>query len=275
VVLTREAGKNGQLLAALQRQGVACLEMPLLETAKGPDRCVEGRRTSPLLSSAARVSSGHVYVRASPSRRDELPVALREEQFDWVCITSPEAASVFVEGWRAAGRPAVRVAVVGDGTGRVLRAAEGDALEPAFAPSVANAEHFAPELPLLAGGSNRVLYPASNKASSQLQEGLAARGFAVRRLNTYDTLPVQALDPGELALARGAAVVAVASPSAVRAWVQFAGEGAAARVAVACIGGTSARAAKKLGLANVFFPQEPSVDNFAAAILEALAASGR
>ncbi len=63
---------------------------------------------------------------------------LREEseRFDWVCVTSPEAASVFMEGWREAGRPAVRVAVVGDGTARVLREAGERELEPAFMPSV-------------------------------------------------------------------------------------------------------------------------------------------
>jgi hypothetical protein len=40
VVLTREAGKNDSLLAALRAKGVNCLEMPLLETSKGPDRSV-------------------------------------------------------------------------------------------------------------------------------------------------------------------------------------------------------------------------------------------
>ena len=42
----------------------------------------------------------------------------------------------------------------------------------------ANAEHFGPELPFLEGGTKRVLYPASNKASSELQVGHA---LAVRR----------------------------------------------------------------------------------------------
>ena len=62
-----------------------------------------------------------------------------------------------------------------------------------------------------------MLYPASNKASSELQAGLEVRGFSVLRLNTYDTLPVSApLDPTLLAAARGAAVVTVGSPSAIK-----------------------------------------------------------
>ena len=104
VVLTRELGKNGKLLRTLRARGVACLELPLLETAAGPDRAA-------------------------------LPAALLEQAFDWGCLTSPEAASVFMEGWRLAGRPEVRVAVVGEGTARIL-AAEGVALKPKFRPSV-------------------------------------------------------------------------------------------------------------------------------------------
>jgi uroporphyrinogen-III synthase len=52
--------------------------------------------------------------------------------------------------------------------------------------------------------------------------------------------------------------------------VQFAGD-AAKDVAVACIGSTSARAAEKLGLQRIFYPEEPSLDNFVGSILEALA----
>lgn len=133
----------------------------------------------------------------------------------------------------------------------------------------ANAEHFGPELPFLPEGTKRILYPASNKASSILQEGLLARGFEVIRLNTYDTLPVKTLDPNALEQAKKAAVVAVASPSAVKAWVGFVGD-AANDIAVACIGSTSARAAEKLGLQRIYYPEEPSIENFVKSILEAL-----
>lgn len=244
VVLTREAGKNGKLKKILESRGVRCLEMPLIETAKGPDT-------------------------------DRLPEALQHaDQYDWVCITSPEAASVFINGWKQAGRPAVRIAVVGEGTGKIFIKAGEEALFPQFTPTVANAEHFGPELPFLPGGTKRILYPSSNKASTLLQEGLLARGFVVERLNTYDTLPVTSLDEEQLAVAKEAEVVAVASPSAVRAWVQFVGEETAKKVAVACIGSTSARAADKLGLKKVFYPEEPGLDTFAATIEEALAKAG-
>ncbi|PSC73789.1 uroporphyrinogen-III chloroplastic isoform X1 [Micractinium conductrix] len=246
VVLTREQGKNGALRKVLEGRGISCLELPMVETVAGPDR-------------------------------DRLPEVLREQaaSFDWVCITSPEAASVFLEGWRAAGRPAVRLAVVGEGTGRVFAAAAGDGVpQPQFVPSVANAEHFGPELPFVEGGSKRVLYPASNKASTELQAGLAARGFEVLCLNTYDTLPVSRLDGAALAAAKQVAVVTVGSPSAIKAWVQLVGEEATQRMAIACIGSTSARAAEKLGLQRVRFPAEPGVATWAAVVEECLAEAG-
>lgn len=75
-VVTRELGKNGKLVDALARHGVRCVELPLIEHSDGPDR-----------------------------RR--LPEALVAGGFDWVAVTSPEAAAVFSEGWEAAGKPQV------------------------------------------------------------------------------------------------------------------------------------------------------------------------
>lgn len=44
------------------------------------------------------------------------------------------------------------------------------------------------ELPHLPGGADTVLYPASVKASTDLQDSLAAAGFKVTRINTYNTV---------------------------------------------------------------------------------------
>jgi uroporphyrinogen-III synthase len=44
------------------------------------------------------------------------------------------------------------------------------------------------ELPHVPGGSDIVLYPASVKASTDLQDSLAAAGFTVQRINTYNTV---------------------------------------------------------------------------------------
>lgn len=39
VVVTREAGKNGKLKQALQDCNISVLELPLVETKFGPERC--------------------------------------------------------------------------------------------------------------------------------------------------------------------------------------------------------------------------------------------
>ena len=44
------------------------------------------------------------------------------------------------------------------------------------------------ELPKIPGGANRVLYPASAKASDELQGSLIQSGYEVVRLNTYNTV---------------------------------------------------------------------------------------
>lgn len=92
-----------------------------------------------------------------------------------------------------------------------------DTSSPAPYPSVqANAESLGSELPHVAGGSGTVLYPTSLKASKRLQDTLTARGFAVRRMDTYDTVSVSSVEPGLLRAAQSAALVSIASPSAIR-----------------------------------------------------------
>ncbi|KAK9806404.1 hypothetical protein WJX73_002560 [Symbiochloris irregularis] len=236
VVLTREKGKNKQLQDLLEAKGISSLELPLVESAPGPDR-------------------------------NRLPTVLRDTSFDWIVITSPEAAAVFLEAWKASAQPEVTIAVVGSGTGRVLTSASSS-LQTAFTPSKANGKTLAAELP--ERGANTVLYPSSAKAGSDVQDGLSKRGFKVTRLNTYDTLPVKDLDPDALALAKQAAVVAVASPSAVSAWLGFVGKEHAAHTPLACIGSTSAERAQSLGLHDTFAPDKPGMDGFVTSILQAL-----
>ncbi|CAH1412508.1 unnamed protein product [Lactuca virosa] len=87
--------------------------------------------------------------------------------------------------------------------------------------------------------------------SSVEEEGLSKRGFHITRLNTYTTEPVQHVDQTILQQTLSASVVAVASPSAVGAWVDLLPEPQAWEGYVACIGETTASAARKLGLTNL------------------------
>ena len=150
IALTRELGKNGKLQKLLQARGIEGKELP----------CI-----------------------AFENLGAPLPEALQQE-WEYVVVTSPEAASVFAEGWAVAGKPSLRIACVGAGTRQVL---VGLGLEPVFVPTKATGKVLAAELPG-PQANGRVLYPASAKAASHVQDGLAAKGFEVERINTYDTV---------------------------------------------------------------------------------------
>lgn len=237
VVATREQGKNGKLISGLEKHGISCIELPLIEHAPGPDR-------------------------------DKLPELLRRGGFDWVAVTSPEAAAVLLEGWEKAGRPQMRVAVVGGGTRDALVAA---GVEPAFTASKAYGKIMGAELPHVPGGTDVVLYPASARASGDLQASLEASGFAVDCVRTYDTVGVSAVDPGLLARALEADVVTFGSPSAVKAWVALVGAEAARGTVSVCIGATSARACEAAGMARVLYPDSPGIEGWVDTVREALA----
>ncbi|XP_042965643.1 uroporphyrinogen-III synthase, chloroplastic isoform X4 [Carya illinoinensis] len=240
VVVTRERGKNGKLIRALAKHGINCLELPLIQHTQGPDM---GRLSSVLSA---------------------------DTPFDWIVITSPEAGSVFLEAWKAAGTPNVNVGVVGAGTASVfddVMQFSNRSLNVAFAPS--KGKVLASELPK--NGLNcRVLYPASAKASNEIEEGLSNRGFEVTRLNTYTTVQVQDVDQMLLQEALSTPVVAVASPSSIRAWVKLISDSQSWNNSVACIGETTALAAKRLGLQNVYYPAQPGLEGWVDSILEAL-----
>ncbi|KFK33768.1 hypothetical protein AALP_AA5G057600 [Arabis alpina] len=244
VVVTRERGKNQQLVKSLEKHGISSLELPLIHHAPGPDF-------------------------------DRLASVLTDKSFDWIIITSPEAASVFLEAWKAASSPKVRVGVVGAGTARVfaeaMQSAEGP-LHVAFTPSKATGKVLASELPENVGKRSSVLYPASLKASNDIEEGLSRRGFEVLRLNTYTTVPVQTVDAMLLQQALSAPVLSVASPSALRAWVSLIQNVEQWNNCVACIGETTASAARRLGLKNVYHPEQPGLEGWVESIIEALGA---
>lgn len=70
-----------------------------------------------------------------------LEQALEHAIFEWICITSPQAAAVFASAWKNLSylrtpRLIPQIAVVGDGTGKALEEATGGVCRPSFQPSV-------------------------------------------------------------------------------------------------------------------------------------------
>ncbi|GLJ12187.1 hypothetical protein SUGI_0186280 [Cryptomeria japonica] len=239
VVVTRETGKNERLMKLLGNQGISCLELPLVKHIEGPDL-------------------------------KRLPSILCDNMFDWIVITSPEAALVFLEAWKEAGFPNVQVAAVGSGTASIFENIENsDKLNVGFKPSKATGRVLARELPKLQEMCT-VLYPASMKASDEIEHTLSDRGFQVTRLNTYSTVPIHELDQALLAEAVLVPVVAVASPSTVRAWAKIISNIKGWNGAVACIGETSASAARESGFQKIYYPENPGLEGWVESIMEAL-----
>lgn len=245
VALTRELGKNVKLTAALkefQAQGkIKIHELPCIAHADGPDY-------------------------------DQLKDILRKERWDYVAITSPEAARVLASAWpygstTTAATPSI--AAVGKATELALNEAS---IPVAFCPSKATAEVLVQELPAVNASHERpkVLYPASAKAQETLQIGLEARGFAVTRLNTYDTVTA-VWNEQEKAAAETCQIVCLASPSALKGWLKNSNDNRS--VLAACIGETSANACRKHGWTDdsIFYPEtNPGMEGWVQAVESAI-----
>lgn len=246
VALTREDGKNDKLRDALlsnQRihSGVSfqIIEIPCIEHALGADR-------------------------------DKLSSTLAMEDFDYIVITSPEAAKILAHAWIEAGQPKLgMVAAVGKATEEKLNEF---GIDVSFVPSKATATTLAKELPPSDdGNTSTALYPASAKANDTLQKGLEKRGFTVVRLNTYDTVPASWNDE-QISLAQSASVVCFASPSAVKAWLKNIDCFETPRALASCIGETSANACRENSWRreHIFHPEKPGVTGWAVAVADAL-----
>ncbi|CAD6209897.1 unnamed protein product [Miscanthus lutarioriparius] len=87
---------------------------------------------------------------------------------------------------------------------------------------------------------------------------------------TLNQVPVEDVEPLTLNLAISAPVVAVASPSALRAWLNLISKVDNWNNSIACIGETTASAAKKLGLKSIYYPTTPGLEGWVESILQAL-----
>jgi uroporphyrinogen-III synthase len=236
LALTRERGKNTALRDALSStDSVQCVELPCVESVPGPDR-------------------------------PALVEALRSRGWAWVVVTSPEAAAVLYRAWEDAERPSLRVAAVGDATADALRA-HGFRVD--FVPRKATGKSLVAEFDDPALPGEHVLYPASALASTDIQVGLAEKGYIVCRLNTYST-QTEKWNSEQMDKAIDVQIVTFAAPSAVKGWVQNAGVNK--KVRVACIGETSRKAAISAGFSEsqVFHPSKPGLKGWVSAVSDAV-----
>jgi uroporphyrinogen-III synthase len=174
------------------------------------------------------------------------------DRYDWVVVTSPNAVGALVSRltvlglFPRLGGARTRLASVGPATTVALRASFPEdrvALEPRH-------DHRAAGL-LAAFASHdlvgkRVLMPTSTAAREELPEGLRARGALVDLVTAYATLQPPGLDAAVAeCLRQGFDLALFASPSAVEAFAQAAGDSRGIPAAV--IGPTTEATARACG----------------------------
>lgn len=231
VATTRDGDRNDPLTAALIREGATVREWPTLAFAEPND-------TGPLRRALARLDT-----------------------FDWVAFTSARAVPpvVGLRPWPGKG-PAV--AAVGERTADNLRARGWPVDLVGDGDGAAGLLRSWRALGGLEGA--RILYPAGSLARTELEEGVAAQGAFVLRVEAYQTL-VCPPDP-ELVrsdLGRGVDVVIFTSPSAVEG-LDAALAGAVAdrlgRCAVVAAGNTTAAALAERKVERVVVAARPLAD---------------
>jgi uroporphyrinogen III methyltransferase / synthase len=194
VAVTRAADQAGPLKERLEALGATVLEVPVIAIAEPADG------GSALY---AAVDTLHTY--------------------DWVVLTSPNAASRFF--WAVTGQErkdvVPLVGVVGPGTAEVVRRAGGVV---DFVPNRSVGEGIVETFPALASATKggRVLLPQAAAARPTVAEGLRLAGWRVDVVETYRTVAVEP-DEDQIATALAADVVVFTSSSTASRFAEIAG----------------------------------------------------
>jgi uroporphyrinogen III methyltransferase/synthase len=243
VVVTRAAAQSASLRDALLFQGAEVVELPVITIAEPSD-------------------GGAALERA----------VLRSSTYDWVVLTSANAADRFLahltDGRALAG---VRLAAVGKATAdRILEWHLVADLVPAVSTAEGLVDGFAARTPDDATG--RVLYPRAAEVRDVLSEGLRLKGWTVDEVEAYRTVPAGPEDatPARLDAAAGADVITFTAPSTVKRYLEVAGR-ENVPPCVACIGPVTAGAAREAGLAVDVVAEDQSAQG----LVEALVAHRR
>lgn len=246
VLVTRAAAQAGPLADALRAAGAVPISCPTIKIEPAAD-----------------------YAALDASLRAVADYA-------WLVVTSANTVAVLEQrlqalglGWDALSGAHIRVAAVGARTADDLRRY---GVTVAYVPTAHSGAALAAGLPLRLG--ERVLVAQGDLAGERLAAGLRERGARVDWHIAYRTVPA---DPADVARARDMlaagqiAAAAFASPSAIRnLYAALGGEAGSllAPVVIACIGPTTAAAAKELGLEARVVATEQSVAGLVHALEE-------
>lgn len=256
VLNTRPAHEAAELTAQLTEAGAEVIPLPAT--------CITPADDSGPLEAA---------LDALASARPDAPA------YHWILFTSVNAVAAFMERLlmsSAAGDKGprrdlrilagTRLAAVGPATAAALRRY---GLVADLTPPRATGRDLAAALP--AGTGQRVLLPRSDQALRDLPDALAARGAQVTEVTAYTVKPAAPNRAGLAALETGAVdMAAFCSPSALHGLAEMLGRPLAEAlhgVAIACLGPTTAAAARDLGLEVALVSDEPSVSGLLNALI--------
>lgn len=237
VVVTRSREQAASLCAALRERGATPVAFPTITARPVPD---------PWPVDAAIAGLG---------------------AYDWTVFTSANGVRFFCDRLEAAHRafpPALRVAAVGSATAESLA---GRGLPVHAMPGEFRGARLAAAMGDLSG--RRVLLARADLGREETAEALRAAGAKVHDLTVYLTVPAGPDPEGRRAVEAGVDAVTFTSPSTVRNFLALTGDGALRLLegaVVACIGPTTAEAARALGLAVQVQPATYTVN----ALVEAL-----
>jgi uroporphyrinogen-III synthase len=248
VVVTRSSRQAGALASRLEALGAVVVQVPAIEVAAPPD-------AGPL---------------------DRALAAL--DRYDWLAFTSANAveavkARLFVLGLSLP--PTLKLASVGSATTEAI----GTAF-PGSSVRLEPADDYRAEGLLRAFGDldprpRHVLLPVSDRARTELAEGLRKLGVLVENPMAYCTLAPPDLGPSlETALAAGVDLVLFASPSAVQGLADVLGSRTAG-LRVVTIGPTTAQAARAAGFTVAGVASPSTTEGLVGAAVQALAARAR
>ena len=123
-------------------------------------------------------------------------------------------------------------------------------------------------------GGNLVLFPCAEQAPSTIPDGLRGKGWEVRRVVAYRTVALPPPDSWLLDRMAHADAVMFAASSSATAYAALKGpDGAPLRVPplVICMGPTTAKDARALGMRGVEEADGPSSEGMVAALVRNLA----
>ncbi|MGH9006273.1 MAG: uroporphyrinogen-III C-methyltransferase [Acidimicrobiales bacterium] len=243
VVVTRAPAQAGALSRGLSRAGARVIELPVIEIDDAP-----GERAA--------------LERAAGAVAD----------YRWLAFTSANAVDRFIPLVRdVRAFAATKLAAVGRATAGAL---EAHHLLADLVPSRSTAEALAAEF-AKAVGNGRVLFVKAAGAANALARGLEDKGWAVDEVVAYRTIDASPPPAAVASTLAGADVVTFASASAVTSYLRLRdtdGRPLAVPPVVACIGPSTAVAARAAGLTVAIEPAKLSVEALVVAIAAHLGA---